>query len=120
MNQSQKILKNTVALTAARLGELIGGIVFFFYLARMLQVEGLGIYTTVMAVFNTVSFACSMGFRSFLPRELPKDFSQTNRYLIHAGLVSLASSLLLLVGLDLLILFMFGLGGAAQPPQSLA
>jgi O-antigen/teichoic acid export membrane protein len=103
MNQPRQILKNTIALTIARLGELVGGAILFFYLARMLQVEGLGIYTTVMAVFQTVGFGCGVGFRSFIPRELPKDLSQTNRYLIHAGLVSLASALALLAGLDVLV-----------------
>ena len=69
----------------------------------MLQAEGLGIYATVLAVFGTASLGCELGFRSFIPRELSKDLSQTDRYLIHASLVALASALALATGLNLLV-----------------
>jgi O-antigen/teichoic acid export membrane protein len=91
-----------VALTVASAGQLVGNVILFFYLSRLLQPEGLGIFSTVLAIYSTVSLGCGIGLNIFLPRELPKDLSQTNRYLIHAGLVSIASALALLIGLDLL------------------
>jgi len=100
---ARRIFKNTIALSIASAGQLVGNIVLFFYLSRLLQAEGLGIYSTVIAIFHTATLGCGVGFNTFLPRELPKDLSQTNRYLIHASLISLASALILITGLDLLI-----------------
>ncbi len=103
MSNPRRIFKNTVALTATSVAQQVGNILLFFYLSRLLQVEGVGIYTTAMAVFQTASIGCSMGFDSFIPRELAKDFSQTNRYLVHASLVGLSSALLLILALFLII-----------------
>lgn len=102
MNTFRRLLKNTIALTIASAGQLVGNLILFFYFSRLLQAEGLGVYSTVLAVFQTVSLGCGIGFNSFLPRELPKDLSQTNRYLIHAGLVSMVSSVILMAGVVLL------------------
>jgi O-antigen/teichoic acid export membrane protein len=103
VNITRRLFKNTIALTIVSAGQLLGNIVLFFYLSRLLQAEGLGIYSTVLAIFQTISLGCGIGFNYLLPRDLPKDLSQTNRYLIHAGLVSGATALLLIIGLDLLI-----------------
>src|SRR4030067_831445 len=100
-----RIFKNTVALTIASAGQLVGNIVLFFYLSRLLQVEGLGIYSTVIAIFHTVILGCAV-MNQFIPRELSKDLSQTNRYLIHGSLVSLAIAIILMIGLNLLVPFL--------------
>ncbi len=92
-----------MALTIAGIGQLVGTVILGFYLSRLLQVEGLGIYATVMAVFQMVSIGCGIGLNSFIPCELPKDLSQTNRYLIHSGLVAVGSAVVLGLGLDLLV-----------------
>ena len=103
MSNPRRIFKNTVVLTLNSVTQQVGNILLFFYLSRLLQVEGVGIYTTAMAVFQTASIGCSMGFDSFIPRELAKDLSKTNRYLIHASLVGLTSALLLILVLLLVI-----------------
>lgn len=100
-----RIFKNTLALTIASAGQMAGNIILFFYLSRLLQAEGLGIYSTVIAVFHTVILGCAV-VNPFIPRELSKDLSRTNRYLIHGGLVSMAIAIILTVGLDLLIPFL--------------
>jgi O-antigen/teichoic acid export membrane protein len=100
---SKRLFKNTLALSIASAGQLVSSVILFFYLSRLLQPEGLGIYSTVLAVFSTVSLGCGLGFNSFLTRELPRDLSKTNRYLIHAGLVSATVGLILMIGLDLLV-----------------
>ena len=102
MNTARLIFKNTFALSIASAGQLIGNMVLFFYLSRLLQAEGLGIYSTVIAIFHTASLGCGIGFTSFLPRELPKDLSKTNKYLIHASLVSVATALFIVVCLSLI------------------
>ncbi|MDY0018580.1 MAG: flippase [Anaerolineae bacterium] len=106
MNNPRRIFKNTIALTVASVGHLIGNVILFFYLSRLLQVEGLGVYATIMGIFQTASIGCGVGFASFIPRELPKDLSQTNRYLVHASLIALVSAMLILVGVDVVVPFL--------------
>jgi O-antigen/teichoic acid export membrane protein len=103
VHTANRIFKNTLALSIASAGQLVGNIILFFYLSRLLQAEGLGIYATVMAVFQTATLGCGIGLNTFLTRELPRNLAQTNRYLIQSGLISLASALLLIAGLYLLI-----------------
>ena len=98
-----RLFKNTLALSIVSAGQLVGNLILFSYLSRLLQPEGLGIYSTVLAIFSTVSLGCGIGLNSFLVRELPIDLSQTNRYLIHAGLVSAMTGFAFMIGLDLLI-----------------
>jgi len=102
VNTTKHLFKNTIALTIASAGQLVGNMILFFYLSRLLQAEGLGVFSTVLAIFQTASLGCGIGFTSFLPRELPKDLSQTNRYLIHSSLVSITTAIILIVILFLL------------------
>lgn len=103
MHTAKRLFNNTLALTIASAGHLVGNVILFFYLSRLLQAEGLGIYATVIAVFQTAALGCGIGLSTLLPREIPKDFSQTNRYLIHGGLASVAGVVVLIVALDLLV-----------------
>lgn len=99
----RRIFKNTLALTIASAGQLIGNIILYFYLSRLLEAEGLGIYSTVLAVFQTACLGCGVGLNVLLPRELPKDLSQTNRYLIHSCILSFSTAIIMIVGLLVLI-----------------
>ena len=65
--------------------------------------EGFGIYATVLAVFQTASIGCALGLPSFIPRELSKDISQTNRYLIHTSLIALLTAVFMIGVLRLLV-----------------
>jgi len=80
--------------------------VLFFYLSRLLQAEGLGIYSTVLAIFQTASLGCGIGFNSYLPRELPRDLSKTNRYFIHASVVSVAVAVVIAALLTAVVPFL--------------
>jgi|GEM_PF-1335705 len=101
MTAARKIFGNTVALTIANAGQLVGNIILFFYLSRLLQAEGLGIYSTVIAIFHTVALGCQI-VDPYIPRELPKDLSRTNQYLVHGSLVSVTMGVIFMAGLDLL------------------
>ena len=102
MMAARKIFGNTIALTIANAGQLVGNIILFFYLSRLLQAEGLGIYSTVIALFHTVTLGCQI-VNPFIPRELPKDLTRTNQYLMHGSLISVTLAVALMVGLDLLV-----------------
>jgi O-antigen/teichoic acid export membrane protein len=105
VNTVNRILSNTLALTIASAGQLLGNIVLYFYLSRLLQAEGLGIYSTVIAISQTVTQGCAI-VNPFIPRELSKDLSKTNRYLLHGSLLSVTIAIALMIGLDLLIPFL--------------
>ncbi len=105
MITARRIFSNTIALTIANAGQLVGNIILFFYLSRMLQAEGLGIYSTVIAIFHTVILGCQI-VNPFIPRELPKDLSKTNHYLTHGSLISAAIAIVLMIGLDVLVPFL--------------
>lgn len=100
-----RIFKNTLALSIASAGQMAGNIILYFYLSRLLQAEGLGIYSTVIAVFHTIILGCAV-VNPFIPRELSKDLSKTNRYFIHGSLISIAIALVLTMGLIILIPFL--------------
>ena len=102
MNIVNRIFKNTLALTISSAGQLVGNIILYFYLSRLLQAEGLGIYSTVIAIFQTVTQGCAI-VNPFIPRELFKKPSLTNRYFVHGSLLSVTIAMVLMVGLDLLI-----------------
>lgn len=89
----RSIFKNTVALFIARVVYLGSSTLLVYYLSRMLRAEGLGSYSTAMALFGLGELVCELGLSNFLPRELAKDLSQTNRYLVHTGILVLISSL---------------------------
>ncbi|HDQ73654.1 MAG TPA: flippase [Chloroflexi bacterium] len=97
MNTPRNIFKNTMALFISQIIYMGGSILLVFYLSRLLQAEGLGSYSTALAFFGLGELVCELGLSNFIPRELSKDLTKTNRYLIHAGLLVVAISLVLMV-----------------------
>ena len=75
MSTPRSIFTNTVALFIARAGYMVGSILLVFFLSRMLQAEGLGSYSTAMALFGLAELACKLGLSNFIPRELVKDLT---------------------------------------------
>jgi len=71
----------------------------------MLQAEGLGSYSTAMAFFSLGGLACNLGLSNFIPRELAKDLTQTNRYFLHTSVLILISSVVVAMFFVLLVPF---------------
>lgn len=92
MNQPYQILKNTIVLTASDLIDKMGGIVLTLLIARLLHAEGLGVYATAMTYYGLIALAGAMGSTNFLVREIAKDLSKTNRYVVHLAVLGLAVS----------------------------
>lgn len=97
MNTVKSVFKNTTALFIARVGYMMGSILLVSYLSRLLQAEGLGSYSTAMALFGLGELACELGLSNYVPREVAKDLKQTNRYLIHTSILALGSTLAVMV-----------------------
>jgi O-antigen/teichoic acid export membrane protein len=83
MNQPQRIFKNTVAQTIANLTNRASSILITFVMARTLHATGVGIYATVLGYFGLIDEATNMGATTFLIREIAKEPSKTNRYVVH-------------------------------------
>lgn len=99
MNQTGLIFKNTAVLAAARMIDRAGSILLTFLVARVFQASGLGIYAAAMVVYELAAVAAEMGSTNLLVREVSKNPSNTNRYLVHLSLMSFAVSVFLLVAL---------------------
>lgn len=99
MNTARSIFKNTLALFLARLSYMGSSVLLVFFLSRSLQAEGLGSYSTAMAFFSLGGLACELGLPNFIPRELAKDLSQTNRYLTHTSVLAIVTALVIVLGL---------------------
>jgi len=99
----RSVFGNTVALFAARVCSRGGSILLVFWLSRMLQADGLGSYSTAMALFGLGELACELGLSHFLPRELAKDLARTNRYLVHASTLVIAGALISVIVLVVLV-----------------
>jgi O-antigen/teichoic acid export membrane protein len=98
----RQIAKNTSALAVARVARLVSNFLLALVLARTLGVKGIGVYTTVLSFFGLAIILCTAGMQEFVAREVARDRSQTNRYLIHTGLLTAIASLAAAVFLPLL------------------
>ncbi len=102
-NIPRQILKNTTALAAAQVATLFASFVLVFFLARSLGVVGLGVFATVMSFYGVAADFCAAGVRNLLVREIARDLSQTNRYMIHAAILTAAISLVGMAILGVLV-----------------
>jgi O-antigen/teichoic acid export membrane protein len=95
MNQPQLIFKNTVVLGISRLITKVGNALLAFLVARILYAAGLGVYSAALEYYSLIALAGGMGATDFLVREIAKDLSRTNSYVVHLSvMVSLASVVL--------------------------
>ncbi len=97
MNPIGKIFKNTVILALSKLIQRLGNVVIAFLVARILHAAGLGVYSAAMATLDLVAIAGQMGTVNLLVREIGKDQANTNRYLVHLGVISSGVSALLML-----------------------
>lgn len=92
-NQPRKIFRNTLALVGSRAIERVSSVALGLFVARYLGATGLGIYSTAMVFFGLILLAGEMGATNFLVRELSKDRSCTNTYLVHLGGITVLLSM---------------------------
>lgn len=102
MNPVRSILKNASAYTFSQIITTFSRAALVFFISRWLAVEGLGVYSIAMSVFQVTLVIAVTGLSNYLPREISKDPTQTNRYFMHASLLTICAALLGMVGLSLL------------------
>ncbi len=96
MNPFGRVFRNTAILAASQLISRLGSIVLAFFVARILHATGLGIYAGAMAIYELVAVTGEMGVTNLLVREVGKDRSNTNRYMIHLGSMAAGVSAVLM------------------------
>ena len=97
MSQSRQIFKNTAVLAISRLIDRASGVILAFFVSRILGATGLGIYAAAMAYYGLIAMAGEMGSTNLLVREIAKDRSQTNRYVVHVSVMATAVSAVVMV-----------------------
>lgn len=100
-NQSPKlanrIVKNGIALIAAKITVSFGTFLLVIFVSRYLDVEGLGIYSTILTFYATLEVFASLGFINYIPREVGRTPEQTGEYLSHSIISAIVSTLFLLL-----------------------
>lgn len=97
MISARRIFKNTMALAIAKLLNLANSVLMAWLIARTLQATGLGVFSIIMAFFSTLSRWADLGISNFIPRDVSRDLSKTNRYTVHLGLLSVFVTLIIVV-----------------------
>lgn len=116
MSGARAVVKNTAALVLSKVLGLSNTILVAWLIARTLQVTGLGAYSTVMAFFMTLSLWTDLGISQFIPRDVSRDLSLTNRYVVHLAVFSTAISVAITV---LLMVLAPVLGGSPDTTAGL-
>jgi O-antigen/teichoic acid export membrane protein len=81
---------------AARMTISFGTFLLIIFISRYLDVEGFGIYSTVLTFYATLEVFASLGFANYIPREVGRAPERTNEYLSHSIITAIGSALCLL------------------------
>ncbi len=111
MNPIGRIFRNTAILAASQMIRRFGSILLAFFVARFFHASGLGVYAGAMAIYELVAITGEMGVTNLLVREVGKDRSNTNRYLIHLGMIAVCVSGILMLA------FLVALPHLQYPPE---
>jgi O-antigen/teichoic acid export membrane protein len=86
---------------------------FAFVMLRVLGPDNAGIYYYAAFIFGWFDIFTNFGLNTFLTREVARDRSQAGRYLWNTSLLRL---LLMIIGIALLLGFLFARQSAVSPP----
>ncbi|MBM4255364.1 MAG: flippase [Deltaproteobacteria bacterium] len=103
MNESQKVARNTAVLAVATLVERAGAIVLVFVLSRTVHAHGLGIHAAVLALYGLLALLAEVGVSSFIVREVAKDRSKTQQYVLHLSAVAIVAGLVVMSAAALIL-----------------
>lgn len=84
---TRRVLRNTVALTAARIVERGATLVLALLVAGTLGADGLGAYAVAMALLTTIGLFGESGTTMYLIRELARTPERTGTYVVHLSIV---------------------------------
>lgn len=88
MTERRTVFRNTGILAGARVIERVGNLVIALLISRRFGVAALGTYAIAIAYYQLIATAGEMGSTNLLIREIAKDRSRTNSYLVHAAVLA--------------------------------
>jgi O-antigen/teichoic acid export membrane protein len=94
LNQTLRIAKNVLAMSAGKLWMMIGNMVLAIVAARLLGVTGFGSFVSLTALFELFSALVAQGLSVLVCREIAKDHSKTSLYLSNGLVATIGMSLL--------------------------
>lgn len=103
MNQSIKIMKNSLAILAGRIYHALLNLVAVGLIARYLKVEKFGDYAFILAVCTVFMVITDMGIHRIGIREMSRDLSRANDIFWASSFAKAILSLLTFIGIVLTI-----------------
>lgn len=103
MSTLKRYLKNSSALTIARVVQPVFSYLLIFSMTYFLGTRGVGQYTTVFTYYTVFQIFASYGFRTLLAREVARHPDCAERYLFHATVIVLPFSLINIAAMILLV-----------------
>jgi O-antigen/teichoic acid export membrane protein len=92
----RQIARGTAVLAAARVVERGSSLVIALLVSRQLGASALGTYATAVAYFQLIALAGEMGTSNLLVREIAKEPTRTARYVVHAAVMAIGVSLVVM------------------------
>ncbi len=93
MKISVRLLRNTFFLSVAQIINPILSMFLILVLSRKLGPEGLGIYSTVLTLFNFFSLFSALGLNAYIVREISSDRSKAEKIFFNSFFLGTISSL---------------------------
>jgi O-antigen/teichoic acid export membrane protein len=92
----RQIARGTAVLAGARVVERGSNLVIALLVSRQLGASALGTYATAVAYFQLIAMAGEMGTSNLLVREIAKEPTRTMRYVVHAAVMAIGVSLVVM------------------------
>lgn len=105
MSSARQILKNIFSLTAAEIFSRGLSVIYSFYLARTLSVEGFGIFGSSKNFTLFFMLFASLGIDAIGTREIAKNRSQINRIVNNIFTIRFLTSILVFIMLCFVVMF---------------
>ncbi len=99
------IVKNTIFILLSKFIDPLISLLLVISIARLLGVAGLGQYSFIKATFTIFLVISTLGLEQLITRDVARDKDAASTYLINLGILNIAFSLLMAIGMSLFVYF---------------
>ncbi len=99
MSHSKLILKNAFSMLVVRVLTPLSALILFVYASRKYSVEEIGKYSLLLAFYQMVQYLALLGLMPYLVKEIAKDKTLANKYILNMCWIVLPASILVCAGL---------------------
>jgi len=93
MNSVRRIVKNSGASLLTQISTPASSFVLVYFIARLLGVSGLGVYTSALSVLFIFQAFASLGFQHLITREVAQDTSKASKFFVNASFLGVIFSI---------------------------